>query len=208
MVLHLRAAFSHLHLHCNMRYQLPQGEIVSVAQQSLCNSITYQPYRATAVHSTDQSQNSTLLVKAALKSMCGTVQMDELTASNSRLVEDSTEIDNDVAHLNAHLSATRTRTLHTTTLSEQLTQELQMLQRVSCFSSDSVSLLQLLLCREQLRKWIIHSWSAGAAQSMLAALAVLADLSCSLCAAAADFSASCCFLGSARLKENQGSGLC
>lgn len=58
-------------------------------------------------------------------------EMDELTASNSRLVEDSTEIDNDVAHLNAHLSATRTRTLHTTTLSEQLTQELQMLQRMA-----------------------------------------------------------------------------
>lgn len=61
--------------------------------------------------------------------------MDELTASNSRLVEDLIEVDNDVAHLSAHLSATRTRTLHTTTLSEQLTQELQMLQRVSCFQA-------------------------------------------------------------------------
>jgi len=61
--------------------------------------------------------------------------MDELTASNSRLVEDLIEVDNDVAHLSAHLSATCTRTLHTTTLSEQLTQELQMLQRVSCLQA-------------------------------------------------------------------------
>lgn len=129
--------------------------------------------------------------------MCGTVQTDELTASNNRLVEDSTKVDNDVAHLNAHLSATRTRTFHTMTLSEQLTQELQMLQRVSSSRHDSVSLLQLVLCREQLRKWIIHTWSAGAA------LAVLAALSCSLCATAADFSANCCFL-----EVNQGSGLC
>lgn len=58
-------------------------------------------------------------------------EMDELTASNSRLVEDSIEVDNDVTRLSAHLSATRTRILHTTTLSEQLTQELQMLQRMS-----------------------------------------------------------------------------
>ncbi|DBA77183.1 TPA: hypothetical protein ACH3X1_009757 [Trebouxia sp. C0004] len=58
-------------------------------------------------------------------------EMDELTASNSRLVEDSIEVDDDVAHLSAHLSATRIRTLHTTALSEQLTQELQMLQRMS-----------------------------------------------------------------------------
>ncbi|DBA80155.1 TPA: hypothetical protein ACH3X2_007628 [Trebouxia sp. C0005] len=58
-------------------------------------------------------------------------EMNELTASNSRLTEDSIEVDNDVAHLSAHLSATRTRTLHTTSLSEQLTQELQMLQRMS-----------------------------------------------------------------------------
>jgi len=65
--------------------------------------------------------------------------MDELAASNSRLVEDSIEIDNDVAQLSAHLSATRTRTLHTTTLSEQLMQELQMLQRVSCYRHDSVT---------------------------------------------------------------------
>ncbi|KAA6418206.1 MAG: hypothetical protein FRX49_11864 [Trebouxia sp. A1-2] len=58
-------------------------------------------------------------------------EMNELTASNSRLTEDSIEVDNDVAHLSAHLSATRTRTLHTTSLSEQLTQELQMLQRAA-----------------------------------------------------------------------------
>lgn len=67
-----------------------------------------------------------------MNSMHDVVQMDELTASNSRLVEDSIEVDNDVTHLSAHLSATRTRILHTTTLSEQLMQELQMLQRVSC----------------------------------------------------------------------------
>ena len=67
--------------------------------------------------------------------MYNMVQMNELTASNSRLTEDSIEVDNDVAHLSAHLSATRTRTLHTTSLSEQLTQELQMLQRVSCLQA-------------------------------------------------------------------------
>ena len=72
------------------------------------------------------------ICQSAMNSMHDVVQMDELTASNSRLVEDSIEVDNDVTHLSAHLSATRTRILHTTTLSEQLMQELQMLQRVSC----------------------------------------------------------------------------
>ncbi len=140
--------------------------------------------------------------------MYGVVQMDELAASNSRLVEDSIEIDNDVAQLSAHLSATRTRTLHTTTLSEQLMQELQMLQRVSCYRHDSVSLLQLLHCREQLGRLTVRSWSTRAAQPMLAAVPVLAVRSCSLCAAAADFLANCCFLGFARLKVDQGLGLC
>ena len=50
----------------------------------------------------------------------------------------------------------------------------------------------------------MRSWSARAAQSMLAALAVLAVRSCNSCAAAAEFLANCCFLGSARWIKVQG----
>lgn len=56
--------------------------------------------------------------------------MDELTASNSTLVGDLSEVDGSVAELTAQLSSIRTRTLHTRALSEQLSQEMQMLRRV------------------------------------------------------------------------------
>lgn len=58
--------------------------------------------------------------------------MDEFAASNSTLVADLNEEDGSVAELTAQLSSTRTRTLHTRTLSEQLKQEMQMLRRVRC----------------------------------------------------------------------------
>ena len=56
--------------------------------------------------------------------------MDEFAASNSTLMEELSEVDATVAELRAQLSSTRTRTLHTRALSEQLSQEMQMLRRV------------------------------------------------------------------------------
>jgi len=113
----------------------PSRGRLSIAQQTLHDHIPYWLHHATFVHSTDQAQTITPQCQPKQPEIPCTIQMDELTASNSRLVEDLIEVDNDVAHLSAHLSATRTRTLHTTTLSEQLTQELQMLQRVSCLQA-------------------------------------------------------------------------
>ncbi len=60
------------------------------------------------------------------------MQTEEVAASNQALAAELVKADSSVAELSAGLSATRTRTLHTRTLSEQLTQELLMLQRVQC----------------------------------------------------------------------------
>ena len=58
------------------------------------------------------------------------LQMDDLEANNRSLTDDIKLVDSSDAKLRTQLTATQTSTMHTRTLSDQLTEELMMLQRV------------------------------------------------------------------------------
>lgn len=69
----------------------------------------------------------------------GLLQSNELEASNDTLTHCVTLIDSDISETREILTASRTQTLHTRTLSEQLSQELMMLQRVCCLDGSPLS---------------------------------------------------------------------
>lgn len=58
-------------------------------------------------------------------------EMDDLEANNRSLTDDIKLVDSSDAKLRTQLTATQTSTMHTRTLSDQLTEELMMLQRMA-----------------------------------------------------------------------------